>query len=111
MINGDNYVVWSISIKKVLLANSCLLIEPGANATAAAKQSYETRKTTALRILNASILETFYNTISATAERQDPAGIWDACKVFDRSQNSLFYDNTRELFNRLKFDPKEETIR
>ena len=81
MINGDNYVVWSISIKKVLLANSCLLIctreelEPGANATAAVKQSYETRKTTTLKILNASIPETLYDTISAVAERQDPASI------------------------------------
>ena len=75
MINSNNYVVQLISIKKVLLANSYLLIctreelEPGTNATAAVKQSYKTRKTTALKILNTSILETLYNTISAVAKQ------------------------------------------
>ena len=100
LLNGDNYGIWLVSMKKILLANSCLLIctreedEPGANALAAVKASYELRKTTALRILNASIPESFYTTISEAAERQDPAGVFNACKEFNRSNNALFYDST-----------------
>ena len=54
LLNGDNYGIWLVSIKKILLANSCLLIctreedKPGANASAAIKTSYKLRKTTAL---------------------------------------------------------------
>ena len=64
-----------ISIKKVLLANSYLLIytkeelELGVNATTTTKQSYETQKTTTFKILNTLILETYYNTISTIAEQ------------------------------------------
>ena len=74
-------------IKKVLSANSCRLIytreelEPDASATATAKQSYETRKTTAPRILNASISETLYDTISAAAKRQDNGANTAAAKL------------------------------
>ena len=54
LLNGDNYSIWLVSMKKILLANSCLLIctreedKPGANASAAIKASYESRKASAL---------------------------------------------------------------
>ena len=75
MINSNNYVVQLISIKKVLLANSYLLIytreelKLSTNTIAAVKQSYKTRKTTTFKILNTSILKTYYDTISTIAEQ------------------------------------------
>lgn len=115
IINGDNYGQWAQSMEAALAGVSALGIVLGTEevpaARAATYENWRIRRDLAMQLLVISIPPEFGSYIRVAVREQNPQGIWEAMKTFDKSTQPAFASTAREHFQSQQFHPGQETIR
>ncbi|KAG9227932.1 hypothetical protein BJ875DRAFT_490719 [Amylocarpus encephaloides] len=72
---------------------------------------FDRRLQLTINLIYSSVPLNLSNVMRDAMTVQDPAAMWTALQVYNKSNDLLYTNNLREQFNALKFNPANQSIR